>query len=50
MLKNFSSVFCVGNCKTPKQKVEWSNLISLPTRTRPTGPGSHGCGRGRGGG
>ena len=42
MLKNLNGVFCEGNCETPKQKVEWSDLISLPTRARPTGLG--GCG------
>ena len=30
---------------TPKQKVEWEDLIELPSRIRPTGPG--GCGQGR---
>ena len=33
---------------TPKQKVEWEDLIELPSRIRPTGPGDHGWGRGRG--
>ena len=42
--------FCVGISETPKQKVEWMDLIALLTRIRPTGPGGHGyChGRGRG--
>ena len=50
MLQNFTSLFCVGICDTPKQKVDWSDLISLPTRIRPTGPGGRGHGTGRGGG
>ena len=50
MLKNLNSVFCGGNCETPKRKVEWSDLISLLTRIRPTGMGSCGHGRSRGGG
>ena len=29
-------------------KVEWADLITLPTRIRPTGPGGHGRGCGRG--
>ena len=33
---------------TPKQKVEWEDLIELPSRIRPTGPWGHGWGRGRG--
>ena len=48
--KTFTSVFCVGICKTLKWKVEWADLISLPTRIRVMGPGSCGHGRGRGGG
>ena len=42
--------FCVGISETPKWKVEWMDLIALPTRIRPTGPGGcgHGCGRERG--
>ena len=50
MLKYVNSVFCVCICKTPAQMVEWSDLISLPTRIRPTGLGSCGHGRERGGG
>ena len=46
-------IFCVGISETPKKlkrKVEWMDLIVLPTRIRPTGPGGlgHGHGRGRG--
>ena len=50
MLQNFTSVFCVGIYETLKWKVEWADLISLPTRIRPMGPGGCGHGRGRGGG
>ena len=42
--------FCVGISETPKQNVELMDLIALPTRIMPTGPGGHGhgCGSGRG--
>ena len=40
--------FCVGISETPKQKVEWMDLIVLLTRIRSTGPGGCGCARGRG--
>ena len=33
---------------TLKWKVEWGDLIELPSRIRPTGHGDHGWGRGRG--
>ena len=44
-------IFCIGISETPKtlkRKVEWMDLIVLPTRIRPTGPGGCGHGRGRG--
>ena len=43
----FVIAFLIGP-KTLKQKIKWMDLIALPTRIRPTGPGGQGHGHGRG--
>ena len=38
----------IGDGGELKRSVSWEDLIQLPVRIRPTGPGEWGCGCGRG--